>query len=127
MNVYWYVRVVVLSNQVSAEKPFKIMSKRKSFGDLVKGNQPVLVDFFATWCGPCKQMPPILQDVKTRMGDGIKIIKIDVDKNPEVAQRFGIRSVPTLMLFQNGKPSWRNWGVMPAQQLEQVLSQQIKG
>ncbi|MEL6537773.1 MAG: thioredoxin [Bacteroidota bacterium] len=101
------------------------MSKKKSFGDLVKGNQPVLVDFYATWCGPCKMMPPILQDLKNRMGDSIKIIKIDVDKNPEVAQRFGVRSVPTLMLFQQGKSTWRTAGVQPAHELEKVLTQQI--
>lgn len=102
------------------------MAKKKSFGDLIKGPQPVLVDFYATWCGPCKMMPPILEELKGRMGEQLRIVKIDVDKNPTVAQRYGVRSVPTLMLFQQGKNTWRTSGVLQASQLEQQLKQAIK-
>ena len=81
----------------------------------------MLVDFYATWCGPCKMMPPILQELKNNVGDAVKVVKIDVDKNQTVAQRFGVRSVPTLILFKQGKVAWRTAGVHPAHELEKVL------
>lgn len=99
------------------------MAKKKSFGDLIKGSQPVLVDFYANWCGPCKMMPPILEEVKSNLGDKVRIVKVDVDKNPEVAQRFGVRSIPTLILFKQGKPAWRTAGVQPAHELEKIIKQ----
>lgn len=85
-----------------------------NFDQLISGNTPVLVDFFATWCGPCKAVPPILKQVKESLGDGVKIVKIDIDRNPAVANRFKVQAVPTLMIFKNGRSVWRQAGVQPA-------------
>lgn len=93
-----------------------------SFNEIIQSDKPVLVDFYATWCGPCKMMAPILSDLKAAVGDTATIIKIDVDKNPEVAARFGVQSVPTLIAFRQGAVKWRHSGVVPAKQLQQVLS-----
>jgi len=92
-----------------------------TFNDIIHSDKPVLVDFFATWCGPCKMMTPILHELKTKMGDSVNIIKVDVDKNQEVAQSLGIQGVPTLIIFQNGQMKWRQSGVVAANVLEQVL------
>lgn len=91
------------------------------FDDIIQSNETVLVDFFATWCGPCKMVPPILSDVKQRLGNQVKIIKIDVDKNPQVSQRFQIQSIPTIMIFKKGEMVWRKSGVVPAHELEKLL------
>lgn len=96
-----------------------------SFGDLIQSEKPVLVDFFAEWCGPCKMMAPILQQVKAKMGEDIRIVKIDVDKNTAVAQTFGIQGVPTLIIFQQGKVKWRQSGVVQAGKLEEALRQYL--
>ena len=92
-----------------------------TFREIIQSEKPVLVDFFATWCGPCKMMTPILQQLKADMGDSIAIIKIDVDKEPAVASQLQIQGVPTLMIFQKGDVKWRQSGVVPAAQLKQVL------
>jgi len=96
-------------------------ASRQSFTDLINSGKPVLVDFFAVWCGPCKMMPPILDEVKKEMGDSIHVIKIDVDRNQSAAATFGIQGVPTLIVFQHGKIMWRQSGVVPAGQIIQVL------
>lgn len=96
-----------------------------NFQEIIASDVPVLIDFSAEWCGPCKMMPPILKDVKNALGEKIKILKIDIDKNPSVADAFHIQSVPTLMIFQQGQSKWRQSGVMQSIQLQQVISQFI--
>src|SRR5690606_15384690 len=100
-------------------------AKAKSFKELIAGNQPVLVDFYATWCGPCQTMQPILQDAARQMEEKVKIIKVDVDKNPAAANSYQVKGVPTLILFRNGKILWRQSGVVSTSQLLQVIHQAI--
>ncbi len=96
-----------------------------NFQEIIASEKPVLVDFSAEWCGPCQMMPPILQQLKSNMGDKVTIIKIDIDKNPSAASAYKIQSVPTLMIFQRGETKWRQSGVVQANQLQQVLNQFI--
>jgi thioredoxin 1 len=96
-------------------------TEKQSFGEIIKGKKPVLVDFSAEWCGPCKMMPPILKEVKDRLGESVTILKIDIDRNPAVASAYGIQSVPTLMVFREGEVKFRQSGVMQANQLKNVL------
>ena len=88
------------------------------FNDIIKRETPTLVDFHATWCGPCKTMGPILDQLKTKKGQAVRVLKIDVDKNPAIAAQLGIRGVPTLIYYKNGKQIWRKSGVIPLRELE---------
>ncbi len=93
------------------------------FQNLINSTQPVLIDFFATWCGPCQTLGPILKDVKAELGEGISIIKIDVDKNQAIASQYQVRGVPTMILFQNGKQLWRQSGVLSKADIVKVVSE----
>ena len=94
-----------------------------TFSEIINSDKPVLVDFFATWCGPCKTMTPILETLKKKIGDTATIIKVDVDKNQAAAATFAVQGVPTMILFKKGKVLWRQSGVVQAAQLEQVIRQ----
>ena len=96
----------------------------EKFNEMINGEQLTLVDFFATWCGPCKMMHPILEQLKEKMGDDIRILKVDVDKNEALSMQYHIQSVPTLMLFKKGEMLWRQSGAMSLNDLMQKISQQ---
>ena len=96
----------------------------EKFNEMINGEQLTLVDFFATWCGPCKMMHPILEQLKEKMRDDIRILKVDVDKNETLSMQYRIQSVPTLMLFKKGEMLWRQSGAMSLNDLMQKISQQ---
>lgn len=93
------------------------------FQELINSNIPVLVDFHAEWCVPCKTMAPILEEIKEELGDSIRIVKVDVDKNTKAAVHYGVRGVPTMILFKNGQILWREAGVMPKGEIMSVIQQ----
>ncbi len=94
-----------------------------TFSEIVNKEQPVLIDFFATWCGPCQTLAPILKQVKDELGDSVSVIKIDVDKNQAIAAQFQVRGVPTLLLFKNGQQVWRQSGVLSKNDLISIIKQ----
>ena len=93
-----------------------------NFSNIINQDKPVLIDFFAEWCGPCKMMSPILKDVKKALGDSISILKIDVDKNPQLSGKYQVRGVPTLMLFKGGKQLWRQSGLLQKDEIIKIVS-----
>ena len=96
-----------------------------TFSELINSSKPVLVDFSAEWCGPCKMMKPILEQLKGMMGEEITIIKVDVDKNPDAAHAYKVQGVPTLIIFKNGEVKWRQSGVVPADYLQKIIENNI--
>ncbi len=96
------------------------------FNTLISSEKPVLVDFFASWCGPCQALAPVLKQVKDQLGDQIKIVKIDVDKNQNIATQWQVRGVPTMILFQNGQQLWRQSGVLSKENILQVILEKSK-
>lgn len=99
----------------------KIINDMGSFNEIINGNTPVLVDFYADWCAPCRMMAPIMQQVSKDMGEKVRVIKIDVDKNEAVARKYQIQSIPTTILFKNGKVVWQGVGVMQADQIKAII------
>lgn len=95
----------------------------EGFNDIINGETLTLVDFYATWCGPCKMMHPTLEQLKKEMGDNLRIVKIDIDKNMEIANAYNVQSVPTLMLYRRGEILWRQSGAMPLGDLKGVIGQ----
>lgn len=92
-----------------------------NFQELINSDKPVLVDFYATWCGPCKTMAPVLEELKEEIGDKARIVKVDVDKNTKAAVHYGVRGVPTFVLFKKGEVLWREAGVIPKHELLEVI------
>lgn len=96
-----------------------------TFNDIISTEKPVLIDFFATWCGPCQTLGPIIQEVARDLGDSVRVIKIDVDKNQSIAQKYQIRGVPTMMIFKEGNQLWRQSGVLPKEVIKSELQKHL--
>lgn len=96
------------------------------FNEIIKSGKPTLVDFFATWCGPCKMQSPILEQLKNKVGDDATIVKIDVDRNPELSAKYQVRSVPTIIIFKDGEPQWRASGLQQLEVLEDKIRTQMQ-
>ena len=109
------------NNSVATGNELKIVNDMGSFNEIINSSTPVLVDFYADWCAPCKMMAPILQQVSKDMEGKVKVIKVDVDKNEDAARKYQIRSIPTMILFQNGKAVWQGVGVMQADQIKAII------
>jgi thioredoxin 1 len=107
-------------NEKSSE--IKYANDMSTFNEMISGALPVLVDFYADWCAPCRMMAPILEQVSGDMQGKIKIVKVNVDKNRDAAMKYGIQSIPTLMLFQNGEVKWKGVGVIQADQIKQIVT-----
>lgn len=105
----------------AANNNIKYADDMSSFNEMINSGQPVLVDFYADWCAPCRMMAPILEQVAGNMNGKVKVLKVDVDKNRQAAAKYGIKSIPTLMLFQNGEIKWQGVGVIQADQIEQIV------
>jgi len=99
---------------------------KESFSEIINGPTPVLVDFTAEWCGPCRMMKPVLEQLHRQMGDRVRIIKVDIDRSPAAAHAYSVQSVPTLILFQQGRLLWRQSGVLQAASLQKIIEQHIK-
>src|SRR4051812_18141941 len=104
-------------NRLSS-RVFNIMS---TFAEILNSDTPTLVDFSAVWCGPCKMMEPILKELSGNVGEKVRIVKVDIDKNPAVAQQYNVMAVPTLILFKKGENKWRESGIVPASRLQQLI------
>lgn len=94
---------------------------KSNFHDIIQDDKPVLIDFYADWCGPCKMLSPILKDAKATLGDDVKIVKIDVDKNQELASKYQVRGVPTMILFKKGIQLWRQSGVLHKDEIIKII------
>jgi len=109
------------NNNATTGNELKIINDMGSFNEIINSSTPVLVDFYADWCAPCKMMAPILHQVSKDMEGKVKVIKVDVDKNEEAARKYQIRSIPTMILFKNGKAVWQGVGVMQADQIKAII------
>jgi thioredoxin 1 len=109
----------------SNENEIKIIDDMSSFNEIINSNTPVLVDFYADWCAPCRMMAPILEQVSKEMNGKVRVVKVNVDKNSDAAHKYQIRSIPTMILFRNGKVQWQGVGVMQADQIKSIIEQKI--